>query len=529
MSNFGDCEHNYIGFDLSTQQLKATVVNELLEIVFEAFVTFDKDLPEFRTSGGVHKHPDGKRVTAPSIMWIKSIDILLEKLKVSGLDFSTVAGVSGAGQQHGSVFWKYGTKTKLQNLSPDKFLHEELQGCFSISDSPVWMDSSTTEQCQILETFMGGAETVAQITGSRAMERFTGNQIAKLFLTRPESYKSTERISLVSSFVASILLGDYAPIDYSDGSGMNLLDISTKKWCTDCLHACAPDLDEKLGLPVPSDSVLGPISNYFVERYNFSPTCKVIAFMGDNPASLVGLRLRECDMAVSLGTSDTVFIWLTNPKPNLIGNIFINPIDPQTYMGLLCFKNGSLTRQRICDSAAEGDWDLFTELLNSTPRGNFGNIGLYYDNVEIIPPIEGDYRFNKNNDKVARFSKEVEVRAVVEGQCIAKRAHAEDLGFALGSRILATGGATRNQSLLQVVSDVFNSPVYIQTSANSASLGAAYMAKFALSGNTVQFEKMFLTTEDFKLAAEPARDAEEIYKPMVTRYRKLEASLLKKT
>lgn len=66
------------------------------------------------------------------------------------------------------------------------------QGCFSISDSPVWMDSSTTEQCQILETFMGGAEAVAKITGSRAIERFTGNQIAKLFLTRPEAYKCTE-------------------------------------------------------------------------------------------------------------------------------------------------------------------------------------------------------------------------------------------------------------------------------------------------------------------------------------------------
>jgi len=30
--------------------------------------------------------------------------------------------------------------------------------------------------------------------------------------------------------MASIFIGKYAPIDTSDGSGMNLLDINTKKW-----------------------------------------------------------------------------------------------------------------------------------------------------------------------------------------------------------------------------------------------------------------------------------------------------------
>jgi len=39
------------------------------------------------------------------------------------------------------------------------------------------------------------------------------------------------------------------------------------------------------------------------------------------------------------------------------------------------YKNGSLTREIIRDETSEGAWDLFSQLLESTPRGNFGNIG----------------------------------------------------------------------------------------------------------------------------------------------------------
>lgn len=45
-----------------------------------------------------------------------------------------------------------------------------VQDCFLLSDSPVWMDSSTSHQCQQLEAAVGGARTLAEITGSRAYE-----------------------------------------------------------------------------------------------------------------------------------------------------------------------------------------------------------------------------------------------------------------------------------------------------------------------------------------------------------------------
>lgn len=63
----------------------------------------------------------------------------------------------------------------------------------------------------------------------RAFERFTGPQIAKM-ASKVDNWNDCERVSLISSFLTSVLLGKYAPIDYADASGTNLFDIWEKRW-----------------------------------------------------------------------------------------------------------------------------------------------------------------------------------------------------------------------------------------------------------------------------------------------------------
>ena len=65
------------------------------------------------------------------------------------------------------------SKSLTSQLCPD---------AFSIQQSPIWQDSSTTEECKLLNESVGGEQSLADLTGSRAYERFTASQILKVRL-----------------------------------------------------------------------------------------------------------------------------------------------------------------------------------------------------------------------------------------------------------------------------------------------------------------------------------------------------------
>ena len=525
-------ESLYLGLDSSTQSLKAVAIDSRLEVVAEFVVNFDADLPEFKTAGGVHRSADGLTVTSPPLLWVAALDLLLSRMKAASFPFERVAAISGSGQQHGSVYFRRGTRPVLAGLKPDAPLRDQLKAVFAVSASPIWMDSSTTKQCRALEAALGGPQAVADLTGSRAYERFTGNQIAKVAQTDPAGYQATERIALVSSFVASLLIGDYAPIDVSDGSGMNLLDIRRKAWAVEALAATAPALDTRLGAPAPSHATIGRIHAHFVGRYGFAAGCQVVAFSGDNPCSLAGLRLQEPgDVAISLGTSDTMFGALRDPRPSASeGHIFASPVDPDGYMAMIVYKNGSLTREAIRDAAAGGAWSRFEALLAKGAPGNAGNIGFYYKEPEITPPVlkTGTHRFGPDGRSCAAFTPEVEVRAVVEGQFLSMRLHSGKVGLK-PVQILATGGASTNRSILQVMSDVFGAPVFTANKPNSAALGAAYRALHGwTSANRkrfVPYAEVMKAAPPFMRTASPDPKANAVYTAMLPAYERLEKSV----
>lgn len=86
----------FLGFDLSTQQLKAVLLNEHAAIIHESAVHFDTDF-DYGTSNGAIPGPLGE-VSSPVSMWLDAIDLLLSRVKQAGIDLGAVVAVSGAAQ-----------------------------------------------------------------------------------------------------------------------------------------------------------------------------------------------------------------------------------------------------------------------------------------------------------------------------------------------------------------------------------------------------------------------------------------------
>lgn len=510
---------------------------------------FDGDFgSRYGITKGVHVVDSTKEVYAPVAMWLEALDLVFSRLKAdeeinpSKPILCRLAGISGSCQQHGSVWWSGEAETLLAGLGEkDGSLVEQLgtgeegksRGAFSRPFAPNWQDHSTQAECDAFKAAFpadgphgGGVHELAQITGSGPHHRFTGPQIMRIRRTTPDVYANTSRISLVSSFLASVLLGRIAPLDVSDACGMNLWDVRGARWCETLLSLVSggdvAGLRSKLGdVRLDGGGSMGSISPYFVSRYGVSAACQVAPFTGDNPATLLALPLRPGDAIVSLGTSTTFLMVTPHYEPDPGYHFFAHPTTPGQYMFMLCYKNGGLAREKVRDAlpASQGAWHAFDKALAETPplhedpaTGKV-KIGLYFPLPEIVPHMHaGVWRYECDSDggnlsplglppavsstadtaALPFVYYDDDVRMIVESQALSMRLRSQPLVDvpadhpslpAQPRRIYLVGGGSVNSLLCSVVGDVLGGAdgVYrLDVGGNACALGGAYKAVWAL-------------------------------------------------
>ena len=278
----------YLGFDLSTQSLKATIIKHDLSILNNYTINFEKDLKHYKTINGYLTN-DLNEFYSNVEMFLDALEMIIYKMKEDQIEMTNIKSISGCAQQHGSVYF---SKKEL-NINRDFDMRLSLSENFNkfkllaTSYCPIWMDATTTNYVKEIEdkfTRLG----LFLITGNKAYERFTINQISKIIKEKSDIYLNTQHISLLSSFLSEVFSGNYSGIDICDGSGMNLLNITSLKWDDEIMNYIGNGLQEKLFPPTKPNQKIGLISKYFTEKYGFSKDCKIFNFTGDNISSFLG-------------------------------------------------------------------------------------------------------------------------------------------------------------------------------------------------------------------------------------------------
>ena len=464
----------YLGLDASTQSLTAVLIGVergACQLLGEHWVDYDRDLPQYGTRHGVIRG-EGGRVEAPPLVWAEALDVLIARLSsAEPVAMARLAAVSGAAQQHGSVYLTGAGQRAISRLDSGAGLTAQLADpAFARHLSPVWLDASTGRECEEIERAVGGRARLEAVTGARAFDRFTGPQIRAFARRDPAGYSATTHIHLVSSFLASLLAGVDSSLDASEASGTNLMDLERLDWWPDALEAAAPNLLPLLPVISSSTRVIAPLAAYWRDRYAL-PAAAVLVWIGDNPSTLLGSGIVEPGtLSVSLGTSDTACAFLGR-RPNGGGAGYIAASPLGGYLATTTFSNGSLARDRVREAFGYSWAEVERWLGSAMPDADAGLMLPWFE-PEITPRTSetGPRRLHlPDGDGPAN------VRAVIEGQMLAIARHTRWM-VEQPTLVSAAGGAAVNRSILQLMADVFGAPVVRPRASNTSALGAALRA-----------------------------------------------------
>ena len=263
----------YIGIDLGTSAAKLLLVDGQGGILNSV----TKEYPlEFPQPGWSQQDPeDWKRAV------MEGVPELLR-----GFDGSQVAGIGCGGQMHGLV-----ALDEQDNV---------------IRPAILWNDGRTAAQVDYLNKQIG-KERLSALTANIAFAGFTAPKILGMKEQEPENYARIAKIMLPKDYVNYILTGVHA-CDYSDASGMLLLDVEHKRWSKEMLEICGIS-ESQMPKLFESYQCIGTVKPEIAKELGIGDGVKVAAGAGDNAAAAVGTGVvgsGGCN--ISLGTSGTIFI-----------------------------------------------------------------------------------------------------------------------------------------------------------------------------------------------------------------------------
>ena len=430
----------YIGVDLGTSALKLVMMDSRGELV----KSVSKEYPlYFPHSGWSEQNPTD---------WFLAVKEGLKELAAGAAE--KIAGISFGGQMHGLVILD----------KDDNVLRPAI----------LWNDGRSTKETDYLNNVIG-KEKLSELTANIAFAGFTAPKILWVKNNEPEIFEKISKIMLPKDYISYMLSGSFCT-DYSDASGMLLLDVKNKKWSQEMIKICSIS-EDMLPKLYESYEVVGNIKPELAKELGLNEDIKIIAGAGDNAAAAIGTAtVGEGACNISLGTSGTIFISSKN-----FGVDKYNALHSFDHADGYYHLMGCMLSAASCNKWWMEDI-LKTEDFGGEQQG-IDNLG--ENKVFFLPYLMGER--SPHNDPFARGSfigmsmdtrREDMTLAILEGVTFALRDSLEvarSLGIEIKKTMICGGGA-KSPLWKKLVANIMNVEVEVPVSEEGPGFGADILA-----------------------------------------------------
>lgn len=478
----------YIGVDLGTSALKLVMMKGNGELV----KTVSKEYPlYFPRSGWSEQNPTD---------WFLAVKEGLKELAACADE--KIAGISFGGQMHGLVILD----------KDDNVLRPAI----------LWNDGRSTEETDYLNNVIG-KEKLSKLTANIAFAGFTAPKILWVKKNEPEIFGKISKIMLPKDYISYMLSGSFST-DYSDASGMLLLDVKNKKWSKEMIDICSIS-EDMLPKLYESYEAVGTIKSELAKELGLNEGIKIVAGAGDNAAAAIGTAtVGEGACNISLGTSGTVFISSKN-----FG------VDNFNALHSFAHADGNYHLMGCMLSAASCNKWWMEEILKTKDfakeQGNIDNLG--ENNVFFLPYLMGERSPHNDPDAAGTFigmrmdtKREDMTLAVFEGVTFALRDSLEvarSLGIKI-ERTMICGGGAKSPLWKRLVANILNVEVDVPMSEEGPGFGAAILVAVGC-GEYESVEKAAKSIIKIKEKIKPEADLVVKYEEKYQKFKKIYPAL----
>lgn len=344
-----------------------------------------------------------------------------------------------------------------------------------IRPAKLWCDTSTAAECDVILDRLGGLERAIARVGNSILPGYTASKILWLKAHEPESYGQLATVLLPHDYLVFHLTGRKV-MEWGDASGTALMDVRTRQWCPEVIHAIDPALSAKLPALQDSRQPAGTLRPDLAARWGLSPEV-VVTGSGDNMMGAIGTgNVREGVVTASLGTSGTIYACAETPIVDPGGEVAAFCDATGRWLPLVCTMNVTVATEMVRRTFGL-DHEAFARAADSVPVGS--------DGLLLVPFFEGERTPDCPEGtgvwlgvRPAIFDAAHMARAAMEGVTLGLNyglRRLRQLGVR-ASEIRLTGGGARSAVWRQIAADVFGCPVVCPAGEEAAAVGAALHA-----------------------------------------------------